>query len=109
MMRLMRGEEGEGRFVVSSCHDNSLLALLCSVYGERVFERGTAWPFYADFITFEAWEGESGQKKVRVLYNLDVMQDAFDGEDMISLEGLEHKWADVMIDEETYFNESCVC
>ena len=107
MMKYMK--ECEGKFMISSCHDNSLLAVLCSIYGDEIFEIGQLWPYYADFITFEVWKDESnGEKSVRLLYNLEGV-DAFDGKDVISLDDLNEKWKDLMIDEDTYFNQACVC
>ena len=34
-------EECDGKFMSSS-----LLAVLCSIYGEKIFEIGQAWPYY---------------------------------------------------------------
>ena len=99
----------DGTFMISSCHDNSLLAVLCSIYGDKIFEIDPTWPYYGDFVTFEVWEDENdGKRNVKFLYNTESVN-AFDGKDMISLDDLERKWQDIMVDEDTYFNKVCVC
>eukprot|EP01084_Bolivina_argentea_P058737 107233_1 len=107
MMQLMK--KYEGKFVISSCHDNSLLAVLCSIYGDKWKEMDLKWPFYGDFITFEVYKNvDSGSKYVKVLYNLENLN-GFDGKEMILLEDLEYKWKDIMIDQDSYFNDACIC
>merc|ERR1712048_1216308 len=99
MMKWMQGNEGT--FVVSSCHDNSLLAVLCSIYGQRWREMDLDWPYYANYITFEVWaDGDSGERNVKILYN---------GKEFyaLSLKELHNKWKDVMIDQQTYFDKEC--
>merc|ERR1711971_330067 len=96
----------DGKFVVSSCHDNSLLAVLCSLYGHRIFAMEPKWPYYADFITFEIWEDvQSAIKYVKVLYNLETLEEF----DMVGLEQLKDSWADLVVDSDEYLNELCKC
>eukprot|EP00485_Elphidium_margaritaceum_P006173 CAMPEP_0202705870 /NCGR_PEP_ID=MMETSP1385-20130828/18375_1 /ASSEMBLY_ACC=CAM_ASM_000861 /TAXON_ID=933848 /ORGANISM="Elphidium margaritaceum" /LENGTH=440 /DNA_ID=CAMNT_0049364211 /DNA_START=8 /DNA_END=1327 /DNA_ORIENTATION=+ len=90
MLRLMKSEDR--RMVVSSCHDNSLLCVLCSVYGSDIHTMHVEWPAYGSFIVFEVWKtADDGKKYVKVLYNGKPLK-AFNGQDFVSLQQLEDQW-----------------
>lgn len=89
-------ESGSGRMILTSCHDDTLLALLCSVYGENVHESDIAWPDYASWIAFELWrEGGSAKRVVKVLYNGEPLE-IFEGQNCIDLDDLREQWSDVI-------------
>merc|ERR1740123_2594491 len=82
-----------GKMIITSCHDDTLLALLCSVYGESIHESDVKWPEYASHLIFELWkDGESGTRFVKVLYN-EVPLAVFDGNDRIELDALQRRWS----------------
>eukprot|EP01083_Nonionella_stella_P054924 144959_1 len=98
-----------GHMIISSCHDDSLLAMLCSIYGDSIHYADLEWPPYGSYIIFELWkDANTNNKYVKVLYN-GFPLNAFDGTHRIDLECLEQKWKDIIIDEVSYFNEACVC
>merc|ERR1712087_744064 len=91
-------ERGNGEMVITSCHDDSLLALLCSLYGEEIREAKLNWPPYASYMAFEPWkEAQSDQRYVRVMYNGEPLR-VFGGDDRIALDELEEKWSDLTAD-----------
>ena len=106
MLNLMKSEDKQ--MIISSCHDNSLLCVLCSIYGEDITKIGLEWPNYGSFVIFEVWKKENEEKYVKVIYNGETLN-VFDGNDYIDLNGLEEKWRDITIDEETYFKNACLC
>lgn len=103
MSKWMQADNNDKTFVISSCHDNSLLAVLCSIYGtnwNKIME--LEWPYYSDYVTFEVWKDlVTNDRNVKILYN---------GKEFVELllNELLQKWNDVMIDEETYFNQAGV-
>ena len=114
MMQIMKqidyNQCSEGYMNISSCHDDSILAVLCSLYGETIHNIDLEWPDYASYVIFELWkDGQNNDDKyVRVLYNGKPLN-IFDGKDRIDLKSLEKRWQDIMIDEASYFNGACAC
>ena len=102
MMELMKSvdvEDGErGNMYVTSCHDDSLLAMLCSIYGDGIDDADLEWPPYGSHIIFELYgkDGGDGGKYVKVLYNGQEMK-VFDGKACINLDELEKRWKDLML------------
>ena len=97
------------QMIITSCHDNSLLCILCSIYGDDIMKIDLEWPKYGSHVIFEVWKRQKDDKKyVKVLYNGEALN-VFDGKDYIDLDGLEAKWSDIRIDEKTYFDKACLC
>ena len=98
MLEDMKSAEdmGTGKMIITSCHDDTLLALVCSVYGESIHDSGMKWPEYASHLIFELWrDGTSGKRFVKVLYN-EVPLPVFEGKDRIDLDELQRQWSDVI-------------
>eukprot|EP01084_Bolivina_argentea_P082279 148977_1 len=109
IMKSTNEMNSKGYMQISSCHDDSLLAILCSIYGNKIFDINLEWPPYGSYIIFELWKnGITNEKYVKVMYNGELLN-AFDGKDYIDLNSLENKWRDIMIDEASYFNGACIC
>ncbi|XP_077993285.1 lysophosphatidic acid phosphatase type 6-like [Glandiceps talaboti] len=63
-MQQVNKMENFQKFHIYSCHDTTLMALLC---GLGIFDE--KWPPYAADLTFELYEDKDGQQYVRTLYN----------------------------------------
>jgi len=108
LLRAMKYEDG--KFVISSAHDFTLVTLLCSLYRQCRNEKLLQWPPHASSIVFEVWEQTNDEKKiqrmVRMLYNQQVIY-INDQEEFIPLKDLENMWNDLLISEQTLWNNEC--
>lgn len=130
LAKLVRNMKGlEDRFLVYSAHDGTLQRLLVSLANGKDFR--FPWPRYAASLIFEVWERQierdtekektfvesvtewfSGEdrtraKYVRILYEGNVVY--LEGDEFTHISRFEEMWSDVMLDEETYWLDECVC